>query len=120
MSLRRRLTPRARKGRSVQCNWPSCAHDPDAWPIRLSERFWQRVWQYLLAHDALPRPYANEYEARVLVLAALYRALTGVDSEQAFAGALEADDVRAALQQWGERHVLDGLSELLGIQLSDP
>ena len=81
-------------------------------PIQLPDRLWARVQAHLLAAD--PRPPA---EARALVDALVYRALTGVAWSALPPGSPPLAVVRAAYARWQTLGLLDYLAEALGIRL---
>jgi hypothetical protein len=91
--------------------------EQDSWPFQLSPARWDHVWQVLQAEDRPPLPYRDEEEARALVMAVLYRALTTSTLDDLPPGAPEAAHVRAALAHWDAVGLLARLSEVLRIQL---
>jgi hypothetical protein len=92
-------------------------HGQDSWPFDLSPARWEQVWQVLQAEDRPPLSYRDEAEARALVMAVLYRALTNGTLEDLPPGAPEAAHVRAACTHWEQIGLLARLSEVLRIQL---
>jgi len=88
------------------------------WPIHLSARRWARLWREIRALDPLPTTYETAAEAQQVLLAILYRALTGVAWEALPASAPPAGLVRATYQRWYAEGLLARLSRDLHVQLA--
>jgi transposase len=90
----------------------------DTWPFRLSEATWARLWAVLRTEDRPPLPYTDEAEARGLVMALLYCALSGGALRGLPPAAPPAQAVNAACTHWAELGVLARLSEIVRIHLA--
>src|SRR5262249_26390007 len=115
-------TESASEGRDMALNRDPkhCNSSSAAWPFQFSDALWSRLWHLLREQDQPPRSYETEAQARALVMAMLYRALTGVAWADLPQGAPPPNQVRAAYQRWEEQGLLNSFSELLHVQLTDP
>jgi len=85
--------------------------------VQLSAARWARLWTLIARYDQPPPEGPTFQEAQDLLLAILYRALTGVDWDALPSWAPPANRVQAAFLRWRCLGLLDRLAADLLIQL---
>src|SRR5579884_1585558 len=90
--------------------------DSAAFP-RLSDARWARLWALIQEHDRPPAPYTSDEEARRLLLALLYRALTDAAWDALPNWAPPAAVVQDTYDRWYRLGLLQRLTDVLLIDL---